>query len=144
MRSSLMAAVAAAGMFAAGAGIAQTTMPAPTAPDRTTPPAATAPMRQAPMARESTPVDPAVGMRASKIIGSTVKNSAGEKVGTIDDMIVRDKDQVVLAVISVGGFLGIGDRKVAVPWNELTLNNDRTIVYNVTKQELESKPEFRG
>ncbi|MCC7274188.1 MAG: PRC-barrel domain-containing protein [Alphaproteobacteria bacterium] len=144
MRSSMIAVLAAAGMLAASTVMAQTTMPAPSAPGTANPPM-TAPMRPAPTARsDADRGDPVTGMRVSKIIGSKVHNSAGETVGAVDDLVIRSKDQVVLAVISVGGFLGIGDRKVAVPWDELTFGNDRSIVYNVTKKELETKPEFRG
>ena len=58
-------------------------------------------------------VDPAslaTGYRTSKVVGSTVVNEANETVGTIDDLIVTPTDNVPYAVLSVGGFLGMGAR----------------------------------
>ncbi len=144
MRSSMIAILATIGVVAAAPAMAQTTVPAPSdrpavvAPAPMTPPAARAPVAKK---DEGNPV---TGMRVSKIIGTKVKNSAGENVGSVDDLVVREKDQVVMAVLSVGGFLGIGDRKVAVPWNELSFGTDRTITYNVTKEQLKDQPEYQG
>ena len=145
MRTSLFAILATAGAIAAAPVMAQTTMPAPTTdrPAVVTPAPSTMPAARAPAAQRDMD-NPATGMRVSKIIGTNVKNSAGETVGSIDDLVVREKDQVVMAVLSVGGFLGIGDRKVAVPWSELSFGADRTITYNVTKEQLKDQPEFKG
>lgn len=150
MRSSMIAILATVGAIAAAPTLAQTTTPAPAdrpaATTPTTPPAATAPAPR----RDSMPTarkddgNPTTGMRVSKIIGTKVQNSSGESVGSVDDLVVREKDQVVMAVLSVGGFLGIGDRKVAVPWSELTFGPDRTITYNVTKEQLKEQPEYQG
>ncbi|WP_374447921.1 PRC-barrel domain-containing protein [Stella sp.] len=148
MRNSMIAILAAAGAIAVAPAMAQTTMPAPTdRPAAVTPAPATPPAATAPAARKDARKDegnPVTGMRVSKIIGTKVVNSAGENVGSVDDLVVREKDQVVMAVLSVGGFLGIGDRKVAVPWNELTFGQNRTITYNVTKEQLRAQPEFQG
>lgn len=144
MRSSMIAVLATIGAVATAPAMAQTTMPAPTdRPAVVAPAPMTPPATQAPAARKDEG-NPVTGMRVTKIIGSKVKNSAGENVGSIDDLVVREKDQVVMAVISVGGFLGIGDRKVAVPWNELSFGNDRTATYNVTKEQLKEQPEYQG
>lgn len=144
MRSSMIAVLATIGAVATAPAMAQTTMPAPTdRPAVVAPAPMTPPATQAPTARKDEG-NPVTGMRVTKIIGSKVKNSAGENVGSIDDLVVREKDQVVMAVISVGGFLGIGDRKVAVPWNELSFGNDRTATYNVTKEQLKEQPEYQG
>src|SRR5262245_18690741 len=51
----------------------------------------------------------ATGFRASKIIGATITNDVDEKIGTVDDLIVNHADRVPYAIISVGGFLGVGD-----------------------------------
>ena len=139
MNKLILAAAVSLGTIAGMPAMAQTTTPSPAV----TPPPAAAP---APMVRrDANPAITSSGMLASKIIGTKVKNNAGESVGTIDDLVIRPNDQVVMAVVSVGGFLGIGDRKVAVPWSELSVYaSDRSIVYDVTKQQLEKKPEFKG
>ena len=62
-------------------------------------------------------VDPttlATGYRTSKVVGSTVVNEAKETVGTIDDLIVTPTEKVPFAVLSVGGFLGMGTKYVVV------------------------------
>ena len=73
-------------------------------------------------------VDPqslATGYRTSKVVGSTVVNEANEVVGTIDDLIVTPGDKVPFAVLSVGGFLGMGTKYVAVPYNSLEVRDKK-------------------
>ena len=56
-------------------------------------------------------VDPqtvATGFRTSKIVGSSVVNEADEAVGSVDDLIVTPNEKAPYAVLSVGGFLGLG------------------------------------
>src|SRR6204780_4916596 len=65
-------------------------------------------------------VDPqslATGYRTSKVVGSTVVNEANETVGSIDDLIVTPTANVPFAVLSVGGFLGMGTKYVVVPFS---------------------------
>jgi PRC-barrel domain len=59
------------------------------------------------------------GRRSSQIIGSTVYNDSDERIGTVDDLIVGQDGRLSEAVLSVGGFLGIGTKLVAVPYGEL-------------------------
>jgi hypothetical protein len=59
------------------------------------------------------------GYRASKIIGSNVVNGSNEKIGTVDDLLVGRDDSVFYAIVSVGGFLGMGTKLVAVPFETL-------------------------
>ncbi len=84
-------------------------------------------------------------VRASEFIGETVYNGKGEEVGAVDDLILHRSDKVLYAVISVGGFLGIGDKLVAVPFDQLktgTKEVDGLIVYDTTKEKLKAQPEF--
>jgi sporulation protein YlmC with PRC-barrel domain len=90
-------------------------------------------------------VDPqtlATGYRASKVVGSTVVNEAGTTVGTIDDLIVTPNEKVPYAVLSVGGFLGIGTKYVVVPFNALEMNNKQIVLTGATKESLTSLPPF--
>lgn len=83
--------------------------------------------------------------RASEFIGEDVTNGKGETVGSVDDLIVSQGDQVLYAVISVGGFLGIGDKLVAVPYEELKIGAkdvDGLVMYDTTKEKLKAQPEF--
>lgn len=92
-----------------------------------------------------TKVDPMTltsGYRTSKVVGSSVVNSANETVGTIDDLIVTPNEKVPFAVISVGGFLGMGARYVVVPYSSLEVNDKRMMLRDATKESLKNLPEF--
>jgi sporulation protein YlmC with PRC-barrel domain len=82
------------------------------------------------------------GFRASKIIDQTVKNAQGEELGEVDDLIMSRNGKIKKVTLSVGEFLGIGDRLVAVPFKSLRISEKGDIVYNVTKQQLENYPVF--
>ena len=91
-------------------------------------------------------VDPqslATGYRTSKVVGSTVVNEAKETVGTIDDLIVTPSEKVPYAVLSVGGFLGMGTKYVVVPYSALEVNDKRMLLRGATKESLKSLPEFK-
>ncbi len=84
------------------------------------------------------------GYRASKIIGSTVMNDANDTVGKIDDLIVSpDDNRTAFVVLSVGGFLGMGNRLVAAPFDNLKITNNRIVMPGATKDGLKVMPEFK-
>lgn len=91
-------------------------------------------------------VDPATlatGYRTSKVVGSTVVNEANETVGTIDDLIVTPTEKVPFAVLSVGGFLGMGSKYVVVPFSSLQVKNKQMVLPGATKDSLKALPEFK-
>ena len=91
-------------------------------------------------------VDPAslaTGYRTSKVVGSTVVNETNENVGTIDDLIVTPSDKVPFAVLSVGGFLGMGTKYVVVPFNSLQVKDKQMVLPGATKDSLKTLPEFK-
>lgn len=86
---------------------------------------------------------------ASQLIGETVYASeaeGAETIGEVNDLIVANDGDVDAAVIGVGGFLGVGEKNVAVSFDSLKLvtdkDGDRYVVLETTKKELESAPEF--
>jgi hypothetical protein len=89
-------------------------------------------------------VSVADGYRASKLRGTTVVNTANEKIGDLDDLIVG-KDRVLFGIIQVGGFLGLGSRLIAVPYTSLQIADDgqRIVLPGATKDQLKSLPEFK-
>lgn len=90
-------------------------------------------------------VDPqslATGYRTSKVVGSTVVNESNETVGTIDDLIVTPNEKVPFAVLSVGGFLGMGTKYVVVPYSALEVRANRMVLPGATKETLKSLPEY--
>lgn len=135
------------------AAFAQTTTPAP---GTTTPPAATpAPstnMNNAPATTGSTAAStnlPRVeattlekGYRTSKVVGANVVNANNETIGEIDDLIITPGGKEPYAVVSVGGFLGIGDKLVVVPYSQFSMNNERMVLANATKESLTGLPEY--
>ncbi len=81
--------------------------------------------------------------RASKIIGAPVVNDANDTIGKIDDLLVTKNDQVPYAVISVGGFLGVGSKLVAVPYQSLQLTAKDLVLPGATKDALKALPEYK-
>ncbi len=85
----------------------------------------------------------ATGYRTSKVVGSSVQNEANETVGTIDDLIVTPTGQVPYAVLSVGGFLGMGTHYVVVPANLLSVADKHMLLQGATKDSLKALPSFQ-
>jgi len=84
------------------------------------------------------------GTALSKVVGSTVYSGSGDKVGSIEDIVLVPSDRKLYGIISVGGFLGIGDRLVAVPYDALSHGTDGKIVLaGASKEELKTAPEFK-
>lgn len=83
----------------------------------------------------------ALGYRVSELRGKAVVNDRGEKIGTIDDFIIN-RDRVLFTVLSVGGFLGIGERLVIAPYSSLRWKGSRLILPGATKEALRSLPPF--
>jgi sporulation protein YlmC with PRC-barrel domain len=80
--------------------------------------------------------------RMTKILGTEVRTKSGDKVGDIKDVVVDDAGNVKLAIVSTGGFLGLGDTMHAVPWEALTLGTRDDRVLDVDKARLKEAPHF--
>jgi sporulation protein YlmC with PRC-barrel domain len=81
-------------------------------------------------------------IRAKKVIGTAVKNTAGEKIGQVED-IVLDKlsNNIVYAVVGFGGFLGMNEKFHPVPWSALDyVESEDSYVVPFTKEQLKSAP----
>ncbi len=81
--------------------------------------------------------------RASKIIGANVTNDKNEKIGTVNDLLINRSDHVPYAVLSVGGFLGVGAKYVAVPYTSLKIGDDKLVLPGGSKEALTNLPEFK-
>jgi hypothetical protein len=83
---------------------------------------------------------------ASDLMGATLYNAAEESVGSIDDVIVSTDGTVEGVVIGVGGFLGIGQKKVAVEMSQISVEADAIgnprLLLDATRESLEAAPEF--
>ncbi|WP_421993265.1 PRC-barrel domain-containing protein [Roseococcus sp.] len=85
--------------------------------------------------------------RISQIIGGNVYNERNERVGEVDDVILgmaSGASRSPVAILQVGGFLGLGGRLVAVPLNDLQWNaeNSRIVMPGASKEALQSRPAF--
>ena len=83
------------------------------------------------------------GYRASKVIGSEVLNDANQKIGSIDDLLISTDGKEPYAVLSVGGFLGMGTHLVVVPYAGLKVVDNKVMLPGGTKAALEKLPEFQ-
>ena len=83
-------------------------------------------------------------LSASTMIGTNVKNGQGEDLGKIEDMMVDTTTGAVsYAVLSFGGFLGIGEKLFAVPLQVMRVDTkDEEFVLNESKERLEEAPGF--
>jgi len=81
---------------------------------------------------------------ASKVNGTNVYNMQGESLGSIHDvMLGKRTGQVVYAVLSFGGFLGMGQNYHPVPWKKLTYSERfGGYMINLDKQQLEAAPAY--
>ncbi len=137
--------------------LAQTTSPSPASPAAPPPAAAS----RTTTTTTSTTTAPAAGMaattpsvpkyftsdhqvRVSKVVGASVYNDQNQSIGSIDDLLMSDADhKAATAVISVGGFLGMGGKLVSVPFDQLKIDNDKIVMPGATKASLEGMPEYR-
>lgn len=84
---------------------------------------------------------------ASKLIGSSVKSPRGENIGQISNLVVdNNSNKIVGVVIGVGGFLGFGEKPIAVKPDQLKLTTTKSgseqLVLNATRKDLENAPKF--
>ena len=136
---SVVSLVIAAGPVLAQQPAAPAASPSPTAPAAPAGAAANPDLQVASVKMED-------AQRVSKLIGSPVYNDQNEKVGSLDDLLMKDGNTVVMAVISVGGFLGIGNKLVAIPYDHLHLQSDKNgtklALPGATKDALNAMPTF--
>jgi sporulation protein YlmC with PRC-barrel domain len=78
----------------------------------------------------------------ASLLGSKVKNLQGEKVGTVQHLLINPRTGLVLyAVVSMGGLLGMGEETLIVPWQALEVaRDDNALVLNISQQWLQQTP----
>ena len=83
-------------------------------------------------------------MDADSLIGDNVVNASGEDLGEIKAIMLDvESGRVAYAVLSFGGFLGMGNKLFALPWSALTLDADeKRFILDVPKDRLENAPGF--
>jgi len=83
-------------------------------------------------------------LAASTLEGDSVRNSAGDNLGKVDEIMIDiPSGQIAYAVLSFGGVLGMGDKLFAVPWSALRVDEDKKcLILDVSKSTLETAPGF--
>lgn len=77
------------------------------------------------------------------IIGKSVFNENDEKVGDIKDVIISSDGRTMYLLVGAGGFLGMGEKEVAVPFDRFERRDDRVLLSGYTKEQLKALPEVR-
>ncbi len=90
----------------------------------------------------SIPANPTIS--SSKVEGTTVYNTLGEKLGAIDDLVIDKRSgQVRYAALEFGGFLGLGTDLYPLPWDQLTYDTKKDgYVVNLDKSVLQGAPRY--
>lgn len=83
-------------------------------------------------------------LSASTLIGDSVENAQGEKLGKLEEiMLDLQSGRIAYAVLSFGGFLGLGEKLFALPWHKLHVDQERKcIVLNASKELFKDMPGF--
>jgi sporulation protein YlmC with PRC-barrel domain len=83
-------------------------------------------------------------LAASTLAGDKVKNSAGDDLGKLDEIMIDiQSGRIAYAVLSFGGILRMGNKLFAVPWNALQVDEDeKCLILDVDKKTLENAPGF--
>ena len=81
-------------------------------------------------------------VRAKKVIGTNVKDPAGQKIGEIEDVVLdKGSNSILFAVVGFGGFLGISEKYHPIPWASLDYDEDEgAYVVSYTKEQLKAAP----
>ena len=81
-------------------------------------------------------------IRAKKVIGTTVKNTAGQKIGQVEDIVLdKTSNNIIFAVVGFGGFLGMNEKFHPVPWSALDYDEvENSYVVPFTKEQLQAAP----
>ena len=85
-------------------------------------------------------------LRTSQLVGAKVYNNANDNIDSIEDIILKPDGSMDEVVLSVGGFLGMGDKYVAVPFSDLKITRDGSslkIVTLATKDSLKALPAYQ-
>ncbi len=115
------------------------------AQDTTMPKPSAMPAEQQEM--DTTKVKAAGQLSANDLLNKSVKNASNESVGDINDIRIDSSGKIAAVIVGVGGFLGLGEKSVALPFEQLSFTRDGdgglVVTANVTKESLQSAPEWK-
>jgi sporulation protein YlmC with PRC-barrel domain len=76
------------------------------------------------------------------ILGQAVYNDKNERIGSIDDIIVRPDKSISYAIVNAGGYLSLAKHDVAIPVSQLKMVGDKLVLQGATKEALKASPPF--
>jgi hypothetical protein len=148
MMKTMLLSAAAVGLMTA-ASFAQTSTPSTpgSAPSTAAPPAATAPSAPAsPLATAPSTTSSMSGdLLGSRLMDLNVKNAQDETLGEIDDIVIGSDGKITHVIVSTGGVLGVGAKKVQLPWGDLKVDAaGEKATASMTADQLKSAPEYKA
>jgi sporulation protein YlmC with PRC-barrel domain len=135
-------------LLATAPAMAQSTNPADKAPppmERSMPDAGKSGTTMSPKATMDSSMSMPAGIRTSQLIGTKVYNASNESIGDINDLLLDTSGSVDRVIVGVGGFLGLGERKVALNMSDLDIRKDGSTYrasVSMTKAQLEAMPQW--
>lgn len=130
-----------------GAGTAADTVAPPattgTAADTAAPPMTTGPGVGTATATDTVPPAWYASMQSDEIIGQNLYGPNGEEIGEIENVVINQQGKQASALIGVGGFLGIGEREVAIPLDEISRGDNNRLTTSMTKDAIGNLPEYQ-
>lgn len=96
---------------------------------------------------ESAPANVLAGaISAKELLNKSVTNAANETVGDINDVLISNDGKIAAVIVGVGGFLGLGEKDVALPFDQLVVSRDADdrlkLTTSMTKEALQSAPGY--
>jgi len=83
---------------------------------------------------------------AKDLLRQSVKNAANESVGDVNDVLIANDGKIAAVIVGVGGFLGLGEKNVALPYDQLMFatdaNGNLAVSTAATKESLQAAPEY--
>lgn len=84
------------------------------------------------------------GLSAQQVVGASVHNATGDEIGEVEDLVIGPKNEITVAIVEVGGFLGMGSKTVAVEIDELDPSPKGSgFITALTKAQLKTRPAYR-
>ncbi|MDZ7759898.1 MAG: PRC-barrel domain-containing protein [Desulfovermiculus sp.] len=83
----------------------------------------------------------AIQYKVTNLLGQTIINEQEQEIGQVTEVLVSTGQKEVQVILSVGGFLGLGDKLISVPLSELTQKQGR-LICDLCKKEIQEKPEI--
>jgi hypothetical protein len=100
---------------------------------------------------DKAPVEKSAALRsgdvsARALLKGSIKNAANETIGDVNDVLIGDNGKISAVIVGVGGFLGMGEKDVALPYDQLVFakdaGDDLVVTTSATKESLETAPEY--